>query len=102
MEKDFVNVQLSPFGVERAAGTTMQVHEGQHSFFFKAGEIQRVTRAFDWNRVLKHQHFNGHALFEIVPDEEAQDVARLQGLGVDATAGENEIVVKVPKVEVGA
>jgi hypothetical protein len=65
---DFVNVQLTEFGKERAAGAVVQVHEGNHSFYFKPGEVQRVTRAFDWNRVLKTQHFNGHPLFEVVPE----------------------------------
>jgi hypothetical protein len=69
--KDFVNVKLSEFGVECAAGSVLQVHEGQHSFYFKAGEPQRVTRAFDWNCVLRNQHFNGHALFELVPEQDA-------------------------------
>lgn len=96
MKGDFVNVQLTKFGADRAAGSVLQVHEGQHSFYFKAGEIQHVTRSFDWDRVLKHQHVNGHALFEIVPDNEAEDVERLQELGIHATAGKHEIDVDTP------
>jgi|GEM_PF-2496388 hypothetical protein len=98
---DFVNVQLSKFGADRAAGSVLQVHEGQHSFYFKAGEIQRVTRAFDWNRVLKHQHVNGHSLFELVPDAEAQGVEELQDLGIQATAGKHEIDVETQEVKLG-
>ncbi len=89
---DFVNVQLSEFGVKFADGSTLQVHEGQHSFYFKAGEIQRVTRAFDWGRVLKNQHINGHALFEVVPDDEAEG-------GIEATAGSHEIDVNTQGVK---
>jgi hypothetical protein len=66
---DFVNVRLTEFGKERAAGARIQVHAGNHSFYFEPDEVQLVTRAFDWNRVLKNEHFNGHPLFEIVPEE---------------------------------
>jgi hypothetical protein len=97
-KKDFVNVQLTEFGVKFAEGSTLQVHEGQHSFYFKAGEIKLVTRAFDWNRVLKNQHINGHALFEIVPDQEAENVEMLQKIGVEASAGHDEIDVKTKEV----
>ena len=67
-KEDFVNVRLTEFGKERAAGARIQVHAGNHSFYFEPGEVQLVTRAFDWNRVLKNEHFNGNPLFEIVPD----------------------------------
>jgi hypothetical protein len=67
-KEDFVNVQLTEFGKERAAGGRVQIHAGNHSFVFEPGEVKMVTRAFDWNRVLKNEHFNGHPLFEIVPD----------------------------------
>jgi hypothetical protein len=61
---DFVNVRLTKLGEELSKGQ-MQIHEGNRSFYFKPGEAQRVTRAFDWERVLKTQHHNGHPLFEI-------------------------------------
>lgn len=67
--KDFVNVRLTPFGRERAGGSQIQVHAGNHSFYFQPGEVKMVTRAFEWERVLKNEHFNGHALFEVVADE---------------------------------
>lgn len=67
--EDFVNVRLTAFGKERAAGGRLQVHAGNHSFYFEPDEVQLVTRAFDWERVLKHEHFNGHPLFEIAPDK---------------------------------
>lgn len=68
--EDFVNVRLTEFGKERAAGSRVQVHAGNHSFYFQPDEVQRVTRAFDWERVLKNEHFNGHPLFEVIPDEQ--------------------------------
>jgi hypothetical protein len=73
--EDFVNVRLTKFGAERAAGGSVQVHAGNHSFVFEPGEVKLVTRAFDWNRVLKNEHFNGHQMFEIVPDEELDQSA---------------------------
>jgi hypothetical protein len=69
---DFVNVRLTEFGTTFAGGTRVQIHEGQHTFYFLPGQVQRVTRAFDWNRVLKNQHFNGHALFEIAPADDVE------------------------------
>lgn len=73
MAGDFVNVRLTEFGKERAAGGPVQVHAGNFSFYFNPDEVQRVTRAFDWERVLKNEHFNGHPLFEMVPDVVDQD-----------------------------
>ena len=70
MSGDFVNVRLTALGVEAAAGGTVKVHEGDHSFYFTPGEEKRVTRAFDWERVLRNQHLNGNPLFEIVPADE--------------------------------
>jgi hypothetical protein len=69
-KEDFVNVRLTEFGRTQAPDGRIQVHAGNHSFFFEPGEVKLVTRAFDWNRVLKNEHFNGHPLFEIVPDEQ--------------------------------
>ncbi|HEU0367882.1 MAG TPA: hypothetical protein VFR42_01650 [Candidatus Acidoferrum sp.] len=68
-KEDLVEVQLTEFGETVAAGSVVQVHEGNHSFYFTPGEAQLVTRAFDWHKVLRNQHLNGHPLFEIVPDK---------------------------------
>jgi hypothetical protein len=73
--EDFVNVRLTAFGKERADGGRVQVHAGNHSFYFEPDEVQRVTRAFDWGRVLKAEHFNGHPLFEIVPEAQEDSTA---------------------------
>jgi hypothetical protein len=83
--KDFVNVQLTAFGNERAAGGSVQVHAGNHSFYFKPGEVKLVTRAFDWERVLKNEHINGHQMFEIVPDqfEPSDEQMGTQGMNAD-------------------
>ena len=71
---DWVNVRLSEFGeryLKETGGGSLAVHEGS-GFVFKPGESVRVTRAFDWARVLQTQHINGHALFEVVPDQAAE------------------------------
>jgi hypothetical protein len=92
-KEDFVNVQLTDFGKERAGNAPLQVHEGNHSFIFQPGEVKMVTRAFDWGRVLQNQHFNGHPLFEIVP--EPSDVQMgTQGVSADE-------IEAYPKSEVG-
>jgi hypothetical protein len=85
-KEDFVNVRLTAFGENAAAGSVVQVHEGNHSFVFTPGEAQMVTRAFDWNRVLRHQHINGHPLFEIVPEAtEEESTATPVASATDAT-----------------
>lgn len=73
MGEDWVNIKLTKFGEQFAAGGPVRVHEGNGpEFAVKAGETLRVTRAFDWERVLKQQHVNGLALFEIAPEEDAK------------------------------
>lgn len=96
---DFVNVRLTRFGEEQAAGAPIQVHNGNHSFYFKPGEEQRVTRAFDWERVLRTQHINGHPLFEIVPSVHAEEVATelREKLGVDTSVNGGIPTVEVPQ-----
>jgi hypothetical protein len=100
--KDFVNVQLTDFGKEFASGGPLQVHAGNHSFCFAPDEVKMVTRAFEWERVLKTEHVNGHPLFEIVPDiselTPEQDAQRLRDLGIDATATPEGIMVETKEV----
>lgn len=90
MADDFVNVRLTKLGEELSCGQ-LQVHEGNHSFYFNAGETQRVTRVFDWERVLKTQHHHGHPLFEIVEPEQTNarpaKTADLQSSQGDARSG---------------
>ncbi|HEY6349606.1 MAG TPA: hypothetical protein VI636_09375 [Candidatus Angelobacter sp.] len=71
MAEDWVDVMLTPFGeryVKENGGGPMQVHEGS-GFSFTPGQVVRVTRAFDWERVLKNQHVNGVALIQIAPKD---------------------------------
>lgn len=70
--EDFVHVKLSPLG-EKLAGEHEMVVSDHSVFRFKAGETQRVTRAFDWEKVLKNQHQDGEPLF-MLADAPAPDV----------------------------
>jgi hypothetical protein len=74
-KEDFVTVRITKFGerfIEQCGGGPLRVHEGGRvgsEFTFAPGETQRVTRAVDWEKVLKNQHINGQSLFEIVEEE---------------------------------
>lgn len=73
MRSDFVKVRLSKAG-EKFAGDAgyVRVIHGAHDFEFKVGEVKDdVTRAFDWEKVLKNEHVDGEPMFELV--EEAAD-----------------------------
>lgn len=71
--EDFVHVRLSADG-ERMAGAGKQVRivRGRGHFLFKVGEAQRVTRAYEWNVLLRHDRFEGRPVFELADttDEE--------------------------------
>lgn len=82
--KDFVNVRLTEFGRQQAGTGPLQVHAGNHSFYFEPGEVKMVTRAFEWERVLKNEHINGHPLFEIAP-EAAEEEQPLTTEGTETT-----------------
>jgi len=69
---DFVQVRLTELGTKLAEGNCVRVHSGPHDFVFKPGEIQRVTRAFDWERVLQNQLIDGQPLFELAPETPAK------------------------------
>jgi hypothetical protein len=99
--EDFVNVKLTKFGKQAAGGAPIQVHAGNHSFYFEPDEVKMVTRAFEWERVLKNEHFNGHPLFEIAfsKEDEQEHVAELRAEGIDATATPDGILVKELKIE---
>jgi hypothetical protein len=62
--EDFINVRLTNFGAGLGLVT---VHEGPREFIFKPGDVQRVTRAFEWERILSRQEQDGQKLFEIAP-----------------------------------
>ena len=64
---DFVAVKLSSKGEEVAQGAPVTIIDGVHMFVFKPGEVREdITRAFDWERVLKNQARDGESLFEVV------------------------------------
>jgi hypothetical protein len=80
MNDDFVNVRLTEFGAGLGQVT---VHEGPREFVFKRGDVQRVTRAFEWERVLSRQEQDGKKLFEIAADEKPR--AKSQELKASAS-----------------
>jgi hypothetical protein len=69
MRSDFVKVKLSAHGEQLAAGEEVLVVQGAREYRFKPGEVRDdITRAFDWEKVLKHEFIDGEALFEVVDD----------------------------------
>jgi hypothetical protein len=96
--KDFVNVRLTEFGRQQAGSGRVQVHAGNHSFDFAPDDVKMVTRAFEWERVLKTEHVNGHALFEIVPEQLEQSDVQMGTRGMNA----DEIDAYPKNTEVGA
>jgi hypothetical protein len=65
--EDFVHVKQSAAG-EKLAGDGKQVrisHARVH-MTFKVGETQRVTKAYEWNHILRHKTDGGEAIFETV------------------------------------
>ncbi len=69
---DFVEVRLTEFGQALAAGNPVRVNEGVREFVFTPGQAQRVTVAYDWQRVLSQLLINGRHLFEVVPAAEPE------------------------------
>lgn len=49
---DFVLVRLSAHGQKIAAGVPLRVHGGRQEFEFSGDTPQKVTKAFDFDRVL--------------------------------------------------
>lgn len=68
--EDFVHVKMSAAGEKLAHNGPLRVAGSRYDFTFKAGESQRVTRNFDWDRVLKHHVVDGEALFELAAEQE--------------------------------
>ena len=65
--QDFVKVKLTALGERLAGEGELLVIEGRHEFTFKAGQVRDdITRAFDWDKVLKTQNRDGEPLFELV------------------------------------
>jgi hypothetical protein len=73
MAGDFVNVKLTTFGESLGQ---VAVHEGHREFVARPGDVLHVTRALEWERILKLQQIDGKPLFEIVEDAPGAKPAR--------------------------
>ena len=74
--EDFVHVRLTAAGEQMAgAGGYVRIAAGSCDFTFRPGQTQRVTRAFDWNKILRDERFNGQPVFEIVATPENEEPA---------------------------
>jgi hypothetical protein len=67
--EDFVDVQLTETGKELCGAGELHVIKGQHHFTFRRDERQRVTRAFDWQRILATEFRDGKPLFEVIAEQ---------------------------------
>lgn len=66
---DFVQVQLTRFGVQHARGGAVRVIEGHLHEVFEPGKPRRVSRRYDWEMVLRNWRIGGQPLFELVGQE---------------------------------
>jgi len=72
MNDDFVNVKLTEDAEKHGI---VQVHQGKHSFVFKQGTVLRVTKVFDWERILQHERDpQGNGLFELTEERATEDL----------------------------
>lgn len=62
---DWVWVRLTAKGEELAGAGALTIAGGRYHFSFIASEAQKVTRAFDWEQVLKNERRGGEPLFEL-------------------------------------
>jgi hypothetical protein len=67
--EDFVEIKLTAHGEKVADGAPLQVCDGGRLFAIAPGETLRVTRAFDWERILRDHRIDGELLFELVETE---------------------------------
>jgi hypothetical protein len=64
--EDFVHIQLSAAGVKMAGtGGQVRITAGRGSFVFVVGQSQRVTKAYEWNVLLKNERFQGQPILEL-------------------------------------
>lgn len=71
--EDFVHVRLTKAG-ETFSGGCLHIGGGNYHYDFKPGETKRVTRAFDWERVLKNETTpDGEPLFELATGKEKKE-----------------------------
>src|SRR5690242_19564453 len=74
--EDFVHVRLTAAGEQLAGkGSYVRICAGRCDFTFKVGETQRVTRAYESNKILRHEQHKGQPFFQIVPETESEVAA---------------------------
>jgi hypothetical protein len=64
--EDFVEVKLTAHGEKIANGAPIAVCDGGRHFQVAPGSTLRVTRSFDWERILKDHRIDGEPLFDLV------------------------------------
>ena len=90
--EDFVHVKLSPAGEKLAAGGELRVVSASKDMTFNAGETRRVTRAFEWEKVLSHLQHEGESLFVLddaragLPSADDLDAAAAEQDAADKTS----------------
>ncbi len=65
---DFVDVQLAEAGKQAAGKGALRVANAHFHYEITAGKTVRVTRAYEWNKVLSQLAVNGSPMLEIAPD----------------------------------
>ncbi len=78
LREDWVTIKLTAAGERLANGAPVRVIHGSHSFEIHPGKTLEVTRAFDWEMVLKHETCAGEPLLEII---EAEPKAKVKSKG---------------------
>jgi len=64
--EDFVHVKLSAAGKKMAGEAgALRLVVGRGHFFFQGDEVLRVTRAYEWEVLLKNETFQGEPMFEL-------------------------------------
>ena len=73
---------------------------GRRNFHFVAGEEQEVERSFEWNHLLRHEHFEGDPILEEVPEdgEGATEAAPNPATDPDAAAADETATKSRKKV----
>jgi hypothetical protein len=70
--KDFVRIKLSAAGEKLANGSPLGIANSRSHFEFRAGQVQEITRAYEWREFLsKETTSDGKPLFELVDAQPA-------------------------------
>jgi hypothetical protein len=70
--EDFVEIKLTLHGEKIAGGTKLEVCDGGRHFVFTPGGTVKVTRSFEWERILKDHKIDGEPLFEEIETPKAR------------------------------